>query len=75
MSNFLLVAPEGWTQLDMAVCAQIPGVSNAAIENYVSSNALATLATELINGGVLPTDSVILEAQTFNGEVLLVKLG
>ena len=75
MSNFVLVVPEGWTQLDLDVCIQAPGVTLLAIQTYIASLALDTLAIELINGGILPAGSIILEAQVFNGETFLVRLG
>ena len=75
MSEFLLIVPEGWTQLDLDVCQVLPGVTLAALESYIRDQSLVALATELINGGVLPADSVINEAQIINGQIFLVRLG
>lgn len=75
MSDFILVIPQGWTRLDLEATTLIPGVSIPAIENWIASGYLTIMAQELINGGILPADTIILEAQIFNGEMLLVRLG
>ncbi len=75
MSEFVMVIPPSWTRLDLEAACLIPGVSIPAIENWIASQYLEIMATELMNGGVLPVGSIILEAQIFNGEMLLVRLG
>lgn len=75
MSDFLMIVPEGWTKLDIDACQVIPGVTLATIDSYINSQAFGVLANELINGGILPEGSVIIEAILFNGEIFLVRLG
>jgi hypothetical protein len=75
MSDFLLVVPPDWTKVDLEAACLISGVSIPAIESWIGSRYFDIMATELINGGVLPEGSIILEAQIFNGETFLVRLG
>jgi hypothetical protein len=73
MSEFLLVIPEGWTQISMDAATQIPGVSAGGINSWIGSNYFDIMTSEL--SSLFPPGAVVLEAQVFNGETLLVRLG
>ena len=74
MSEFILVAPPGWTQLDFPTCQLIVGFGTSAVIDWIATGNYVVMANELINGGVLPEGSIIEEAQLFNGETFMVKL-
>jgi hypothetical protein len=72
MSDFLLVVPQGWIRINIEDATQIPGISAGAINSWVASGYFDILSTELVS--LLPAGAVVLEAQVFNTDILLLRL-
>ena len=75
MSEFILIVPAGWTQIDLVAATLIPGFSIPAIKSWIETQNWLVMVQELASGGLLKETDIILEAQIFNDETFLVKLG
>lgn len=75
MSDFLLIVPEGWTELNLDAVTQIPGVSTSALENWIANGQMEYITASLVDGGLLPIESVVVDAKLFNGTNFVVMLG
>jgi len=72
MSEFLLVIPEGWTQLDWEYIAN--NVSGMGYQNVV--NGAASDIEELLKtNGIIPVESSLVEFKLIDDTYFLVRLG
>lgn len=75
MSDFLLVIPQGWVQLDWNVACSHPAINADAIDLWVQSSQQPYLAELLVEVGLLQPGQTILDAKLIDDEYFLVKLG
>lgn len=76
MSDFLLVVPEGWTQLDWEFIANnVPGMDDGGTRNMINNNAYGDMEAALKGAGVLPEAATVAEAKLIDGTYFLVRLG
>lgn len=73
MSEFIFIAPEGWTtitaeQLNAAYLDINTVTSLVAVTNY------GDLASMLRDGGVIASDQGVTEARVFDGQMLVARL-
>lgn len=71
MSDFVLVIPEGWIQIDLA---EVTLRTNATGE-MVASMMPDTLAQMLVEVELLPPESAIAEFQVFDNSYFVLRLG
>ncbi len=72
MSEFLLVIPEGWTQLDWAYIAN--NISGMGYQNVV--NGVASDIEEILKAnGIIPVESSLVEFKLIDDTYFLVRLG
>ncbi len=75
MSEFLLIIPEGWTQLDWETAFNHPSMNVAAVEEWIQTSQLDYLTQLLIESGALPAGQLVTQARVIDNAYLLVKLG
>jgi hypothetical protein len=76
MSEFLLVVPEGWSQLDWQVITNsVPGMDYGGTMNMINSNNYADMNDKLKEAGIIPADYSIAEARLIDDTYFLVRLG
>ena len=76
MGQFLLVIPQGWTQLDWQhVTNNLPGMSAANVLDWINSNSLGYIEEPLKADGLIPADASIVEAKLIDDTYFMVKLG
>ena len=76
MSDFLLIVPAGWTQLDWSYLTNnLPSMEKSGVENAINSNQYADMEPELKAGGFIPQESTIVEAKLIDDTFFLVRLG
>lgn len=72
MSEFLVIVPQGWTQLDWEyVSNNVPNMSAQAVNNGV----LSDIETWLKAAGQIPEDSSLIDFKLIDDAYFLVKLG
>jgi hypothetical protein len=72
MSEFLLVIPEGWTQLDWPyITNNVPHMGMADVVN----GAVSDIEARLKDGGVIAPESSLIEFKLIDDTFFLVRLG
>lgn len=75
MGDFLLIIPEGWTQLDWQyITNNIPSMDPATVLNAISSGMTFTLEEPLKTFGQIPAESTLVEAKLLDDNFFLVRL-
>lgn len=76
MSEFLLIAPEGWTQLDWQhITNNVPNMTYSQVMDKLNGGGLADIDTALKEAGVIAQDVTIVEAKLIDDTHFLVRLG
>lgn len=75
MSEFLLVIPEGWTQLDWNTVSNLYGMDYTGVMNFIASNNYMDMETYLKDAGLIEQDKSINEAKLIDNTYFLVRLG
>lgn len=71
MSDFLLIVPEGWTQLDWQfITNNVPSMGYQDVMNGLPSVIEETLKTH----GIIPVESSLIEYKLIDDTFFLVKL-
>jgi hypothetical protein len=67
MSDFLMVAPEGWVEIENAtdIVDNWPSGSEDAVFSMIASGEFASLEPILEDNGLMPQGQTIVEAQAF----------
>ena len=74
MAQFLFILPEGWTDLPPGSMDRI--VQGAtAIQIWIDIGNMSDLTTALYDADLIPRDKSVIEAQLFNGDMLVLRLG
>lgn len=73
MVNFLLIIPDGWTPIDIAVMVEIPGLQLSNIKAWIADMSWATMAQSLSDAGLIAPDAIILEAMVFSDTNFLIR--
>jgi hypothetical protein len=72
MSDFIVIVPPGWTQLDWEyISNNVPNMSAQDVNNGVVSD----IETWLKEGGQIPADSSLVDFKLIDDAYFLVKLG
>ena len=72
MSDFLLIIPEGWIQLDWEyVSNNVANISSQSVNNGVISD----IEQWLKDGGQIPPDSSLIDFKLIDNTYFLIKLG
>ena len=72
MSEFLVIVPPGWTQLDWEYVANnVPNMSSQAVNNGVVSD----IEMWLKDAGQIPAESSLIDFKLIDDSYFLVKLG
>jgi hypothetical protein len=75
MSEFLLIVPEGWTQIDFdAVYSMHGDFSEANVDNWCATTQWSYIEAILKEVGALPESAIVVEARRFQN-YMLVRLG
>lgn len=74
MSEFLLIVPEGWLEVDWVIAGANPDLSVTAVTEWCLTGQYGYLDTILKDMGLIPLESYLLEAKLL-GETLVVRLG
>lgn len=75
MSEFLLVIPEGWTQLDWNAVSNLYGMDYTGVMNTISIGYYGDMDTGLKEAGLIPADVTVVEAKLIDNTYFLVRLG
>ncbi len=76
MSDFLLVVPNGWTQLDWQfITNNVAGMDLNGALNMIHSNAYSDINDKLHEAGVIPAEQTVVEARVIDDTYFLVRLG
>lgn len=76
MSEFLLVIPPGWTQLDWEFIANnLTDMSAANVTEYINAGMLGYIETPLKEAGLIPAESTLVEAKLIDDTFFMVRLG
>ena len=75
MSDFLLIAPEGWSQLDLNAVTQFGDLTVGNIETWIQQNLLYELNDRLHQFGIIDAALTVNEAKIIDGTYFLVRLG
>lgn len=66
MSDFLLVVPEGWVQIDLDyVCSQIPDLNMGNVDNWISTSQFNYIEIPLKQLRLIPEDKTVISAKRF----------
>ena len=72
MSEFLVIVPPGWTQLDWEYVANnVPNMSSQAVNNGVVSD----IEMWLKDAGQIPAESSLVDFKLIDNTYFLIKLG
>lgn len=71
MSDFILIIPDGWIQMDLA---EVTARTNATGE-MITSMSPFVLAQMLVEVELLPPESTIAEFQVFDNTYFVLRLG
>jgi len=74
MSNFILVIPEGWTQLDWEYISN-NGLDAHSVENALVSSNMADIENPLKQLGLIAESAFVLDAKLFDNTYFMVRLG
>jgi hypothetical protein len=75
MSEFLLIVPEGWTQIDYdSVYAANGDFSESNVDNWCNTGQYSYIEEGLKASGVIGAEATVVEARRFHNH-LLVRLG
>ena len=75
MSQFLLIVPEGWTELDLNTVTQNGDLTVGNIETWIQQNLLYELNDRLHQFGIIDSALTVNEAKLIDGTYFLVRLG
>ena len=76
MSQFLLVIPEGWTQLDWQyITNNVPNMSGPAVASMIQSGVLSDIEAGLKEAGIIPPEASLVDAKLIDDTYFMVKLG
>ena len=76
MSQFLLVIPEGWTQLDWQyITNNVPNMSGPAVASTIQSGVLSDIEAGLKEAGIIPPEASLVDAKLIDDTYFMVKLG
>lgn len=75
MSEFLLIIPNGWTQLDWVVCQQHQDLSQTSVLNWINANTLNYIEAPLKELQLIPAESTVVDAKLLDDSYFMVKLG
>lgn len=72
MSEFLLIVPEGWTQLDWTyITSNVPNMSYIDVTNGITSD----IEERLKGAGIIPAESSLIEFKLIDDTYFIVRLG
>lgn len=72
MADFIFIAPEGWVTFHESAVDAIPqGIG--AVHTWIETQNWNDLTAGMQDGGLIGPDVRVVEAQIFNGEVLVVR--
>ena len=75
MSNFLLIMPQGWVQLDLTeVVSQAPECQIGAIEGWILIEQFQILEDSLKAIGMIAAEASIAEVKILDNSFLLLRL-
>lgn len=74
MSDFLLIIPAGWTQLDWQFVSN-NGLSGTSVLNAIVSTNMSDIEAPLKDMGLIPLESSVLEAKLLDDTFFMVRLG
>ena len=76
MSEFLLIVPEGWTQLDWAYLSNnVSGLNHPQVMDWVATGYMLDLEIILKEQDVIPDEASLISAKLIDDTYFLVKLG
>lgn len=76
MSEFLLVIPEGWTQLDWQyITNNVPGMSGPEVAGHIAAGNKLAIDDALKAGGIIPQEAFLIDAKLIDDTYFLVRLG
>lgn len=76
MSEFLLVIPEGWTQLDWQyITNNLSGMTHQQVTEWCNNSIYMDMESILKDNGVIPVDKSITGAKLIDDTYFLVLLG
>lgn len=75
MSEFLLIVPPGWDQLDWGhVSTNVPGMDAENVKALISAGQFGSIGLMLGQAQLIPTGVVVAEAKLLDDSVFLVRL-
>lgn len=76
MSDFLIVIPAGWLQMDWAaISAANPDMNVTNVTNWIETEQFSYIADALKAQELIPADAVVIGARLFDGAYFAVLLG
>lgn len=76
MSEFLLVIPEGWTQLDWQfITNNIADMGQGNVLNWLNSNEFSYIEAGLKEHGIIAPDATLVGVKLIDDTYFLIKLG
>lgn len=76
MSEFLLVIPEGWTQLDWQyITNNLPNMGYLQAMDKINNGGIADIDAALKEYGVLPPEVTVVAVKLIDDTYFLVQLG
>ena len=76
MSEFLLIVPEGWIQMDWeALQAESPDITLGNVKAWIEANQLADLDGVLKGIGRIDPDATLVEAKLIDNQFFMIRLG
>jgi hypothetical protein len=75
MSEFLIVIPSGWTQLDWETVFNHPMINLSIAQEWIATRQFEYMTTLLIEAGALSEGQNVMEAKIIDGAYFLVQLG
>lgn len=73
MSEFLLVAPSGWTEIGLDNLAS-KGITAESLASQIATINFQAVTEMLVSAEAIPTESVVLDAKMFDNTFFIVKL-
>jgi hypothetical protein len=71
MSEFLVVIPEGWIQLDWEIVSNLHNLSEQSIRNGIISD----IEQALRDHSLIPEDKVLMDYKLLDNTYFMIKLG
>lgn len=75
MESLLLIVPPGWLQLDWSWITSNTELAYSNVLDYINSNSLGYIEQPLKIAGLIPEDSVLVEAKLLDDTYFIVRLG